>query len=112
MGEPSWRFEGGFWSAGDVYVSSEPVYQEKIVQVLERHGITIDRITTTPTASDQPLEGKDSMERGHKVLSCRTSMATTKVPEIKLTLKASLHLPSNFLSRRWSLWRCGSSHHA
>lgn len=70
-----------------MYVSSTPVYQEKIVQILERHQITIDRITTTPTASEPTLEGKESMERGHHMLSCRTSVSSTKVPEIKLHLK-------------------------
>ena len=78
-------------SAGDVYVGSGPVHQDQITELLERHDLTIDRIITTPTAAlDTSLEGKDSMERGHKVLSCRTSvhsMPDPKMPDIKLHLK-------------------------
>ena len=77
-----------------MYIGSGQVHQDQITELLERHDLTIDRIITTPTASF-PLEGNDSMEKGHKVLSCRTSvrsMPDAKIPDIKLHLKVLFSL--------------------
>ena len=58
--------------AGDVYIASSPENQEKVINILKHHHLSMDTIATTPTAREKMIV-RGSLDRGHDSLICKTS---------------------------------------
>ena len=57
---------------GDVYIASSPENQEKVINILKHYHLSMDTIATTPTAREKMIV-RDSLDRGHDSLICKTS---------------------------------------